>query len=126
MMTPSEFRNEPLTDFAAAPGRRAMEAALHAVGAKLGREFRLLIGGRAIRAEETFRSLNPSQAGQVVGVIHQAGTREMDAAVEAALQAYESWRWVPAEEGARLPMGGGGNLRRPRLRAPAGLVLAEG
>src|SRR2546428_2227866 len=92
MMTPSEFRNEPLTDFAAAPGRQAMEAALHSVGAQLGREFPLLIGGRAIPAEGTFRSLNPPPAGQVGGGIHQAGTREMDAAVEAALPAYESWR----------------------------------
>ena len=126
MMMPSEFRNEPLTDFAAAPSRQAMEAALRSVGAQLGREFPLLIGGRAIRAEETFRSLNPSQADQVVGVVHQAGTREMEAAVEAALQAYESWRWVPAEERAALLMRAADNLRRRRLEAAAWMVFEVG
>jgi 1-pyrroline-5-carboxylate dehydrogenase len=125
-MTPSEFRNEPLTDFASPPARQAMEAALRSVGAQLGREFPLLIGGRAVRTAETFRSLNPSQADQVVGVVHQAGTREMDAAVEAALRAYESWRWVPAEERAALLMRAADNLRRRRREAAAWMVFEVG
>src|SRR5207244_11355160 len=126
LRTPSALRNAPLSDFAAAPPRQAMEAALGSVGAQLGREFPLLIGGRAIRAEESFRSLNPSQADQVVGVVHQAGTREMEAAVEAALQAYESWRWVPAEERAALLLRAADNLRRRRLEAAAWMVFEVG
>ena len=49
-MTPPEFRNEPLADFTKGPDRQAMEEALRTVGAGLGREFPLLIGGRAVRA----------------------------------------------------------------------------
>ena len=98
MMTPSEFRNEAFTDFSTAPGRMAMEEALRAVGSQLGREFPLLIGGQAVRTGETFQSFNPSEANQVVAVVHQAGAREVDAAVEAAVRAYESWRWVPATD----------------------------
>ena len=60
MMTLPEFRNEALTDFSTAPGRKAMEAALLAVGAQLGREFPLVIGGMPVRTGETFRSFNPS------------------------------------------------------------------
>jgi len=73
MMTPSEFRNEPLTDFASDAGRREMQAALRTVGAELGREFPLLIDGQAIRTDKTFRSVNPSQTDQVVAVLPQAG-----------------------------------------------------
>jgi len=126
MMNPSEFHNEPLTDFAAPPARQAMEAALGAVQVQLGREFPLLIGGRATRTGETFRSLNPSQSGQVVGVVHQAGLPEVDAAVGSALRAYESWRWVPAEERAALLMRTADNLRRRRLEAAAWMVFEVG
>ena len=126
MMTLPEFRNEAFTDFSAAPGRLAMEEALRAVGTQLGREFPLLIGGTPVRTGETFRSYNPSEAGQVVAVVHQAGRRDVDAAVEAALHAYESWRWVPAEERAALLMRAAGILRRRRMEASAWMVYEVG
>ncbi len=126
MMTLPEFRNEPLTDFSTAPGKTAMEEALRAVGAHLGREFPLLIGGRAVQTRETFRSFNPSKADQVVGVVHQAGSREVDAAVEAALRAYDSWRWVPAEERAALLMRAANILRRRRMEASAWMIFEVG
>ncbi len=126
MMTLPEFRNEPLTDFSSDAGRTAMGDALRAVGAQLGREFPLLIGGRAVRTTESFRSFNPSQADRVVAVVHQAGTREVDAAVEAAVRAYESWRWVPAEERAALLMRAANILRRRRMEASAWMVFEVG
>jgi len=126
MMTPPEFRNEPLTDFSAAPGRRAVEDALRAVQGQLGRELPLLIGGRAVRTAETFRSLDPSQSDRVVAVVHQAGTREVEAAVGAALEAYERWRWVPAEERAALLMRAADRLRRRRMEAVAWMAFEVG
>src|SRR5712691_9336483 len=125
-MTPAEFRNEPLTDFTKGPGRQSMEEALRQVGAQLGREFPLLIGGRAVKTGETFRSLNPSQADKVVAVVHQAGAREVDAAVEAALAAFGSWRWVPAEERAALLMRAANLLRRRRMDAAAWMIYEVG
>ncbi|HEX9246174.1 MAG TPA: L-glutamate gamma-semialdehyde dehydrogenase [bacterium] len=125
-MTPPEFRNEPLADFATGPGRQAMEEALRTVGAALGREFPLLIGGRAVRTGETFRTLDPSQAGKVVAVVHQAGAREVEAAVAAALTAFESWRWVPAEERAALLMRAANFLRRRRMEAAAWMIYEVG
>src|SRR5437667_3794920 len=126
MMTVSEFHNEPLTDFSTALGLKAMEDALRGVGAQLGREFPLLIGGRTVRTEETFRSFDPSEAGRVVAVVHQAGRREVDAAVEAALRAYDSWRWVPAAERAALLMRTANILRRRRMEACAWMVFEVG
>jgi len=126
MMTPSEFRNEPLTDFASDAGRREMQAALRTVGAELGREFPLLIDGQAIRTDKTFRSVNPSQTDQVVAVLPQAGPEQVDAAVQAALRAYESWRWVPAEERAALFMRAAHHLRRRRFEAAAWMCYEVG
>jgi 1-pyrroline-5-carboxylate dehydrogenase len=126
MMTLSEFRNEPFTDFSTPAGKTAMDEALRTVGAQLGREFPLLIGGQPVRTKETFRSLNPSQDDQVVGVVHQAGTREVDAAVEAALRAYDSWRWVPAEERAAVLLRAANVLRRRRMEAMAWMIFEVG
>jgi 1-pyrroline-5-carboxylate dehydrogenase len=126
MMTLPEFRNEPLTDFSTAAGRATMEEALRSVRAQLGREFPLLIGGRAVATQETFRSLDPSQADRAVAVIHQAGPREVEAAVDAALRAYESWRWVPAEERAALLMRAAAVLRRRRMEAAAWMAFEVG
>ncbi|TMI78194.1 MAG: aldehyde dehydrogenase family protein, partial [Bacillati bacterium ANGP1] len=126
VMTPPEFRNEPLADFTKGPGRQAMEEALRTVGAALGRELPLLIGGRAVRTGETFRTLDPSHAGKVVAVVHQAGAREVEAAVAAALTAFESWRWVPAEERAALVMRAANLLRRRRMDAAAWMIYEVG
>ncbi len=126
MMTPAAFRNEPLSDFGSEAVRRQMQEALRSVGAELGREFPLLIGGKAVTREQTFRSINPSQAGQTVAVVYQAGPADVEAAVQAAAAAYESWRWVPAEERAALLMRAADSLRRRRMRAAAWMCYEVG
>ncbi len=125
-MTLPEFRNEPLIDFSVEANRRDMEAAIRAAATEVGREFPLLIGGREVRTEKTFQSHNPSQAAQVVAVIHQAGPEEVEAAVRAALTAFETWRWIPASEKAALFMRAAHILRRRRLRAAAWLCYEVG
>jgi len=119
MMKPAAFRNESFYDFSADPARRAMREAIAAMGAELGREYPLWIDGKAVRSAKTFRSMNPSQSDQVVAVLHQAGPEHVEAAVAAAGRAYESWRWVPAEEKAALFMRAAHLLRKRRLRAAA-------
>jgi 1-pyrroline-5-carboxylate dehydrogenase len=125
-MIPSEFRNEPLTDFAGEAARREMQEALRSVGAELGREFPLWIGGQAVAREQRFRSINPSRADQTVAVLHQAGPSDVDAAVQAALAAYESWPQVPAEERAALLMRAAHHLRRRRMRIAAWMCYEVG
>ncbi len=126
MMTLPEFQNEPLSDFAQEPLHRKMEEAIRAVSGQLGREFPMLIGGRPVRARETFHSMNPSKPDQVVAVLHQAGPEEVEAAVQASLGAYEAWRWVPAEERAALLMRAAAILRRRRLQAAAWMTYEVG
>jgi 1-pyrroline-5-carboxylate dehydrogenase len=125
-MTPGEFRNEPVLDFSADPIRLQMDEALRAVDADLGREFPLLIGGKTVRTDKTFKSLNPSSSDQVVAVLFQAGPEQVEAAVEAAAAAYESWRWVPAEERAAVFMRAANILRRRRLLATAWMCYEVG
>ena len=46
---PTEFRNEPFTDFSKEENAQAMRNALEKVKAELGREYPLVIGGELPR-----------------------------------------------------------------------------
>ncbi|HSK16842.1 MAG TPA: aldehyde dehydrogenase family protein [Gaiellaceae bacterium] len=69
-------------------------------GAKAYRNY---IGGEWTEAAggETFESVNPA-TGETLGVFPSSTTEDMDGAVEAALDAYQSWRLVPAPKRAEL------------------------
>ena len=96
----SEFANEAFVDFSRPENKAAMEAALKKVAAEFGKEYPMYIGGEKVYTTEKMASTNPSHPSQVVGVF-QAGTKEQaDKAVEAAWNAFETWKKVPAEERA--------------------------
>jgi 1-pyrroline-5-carboxylate dehydrogenase len=98
--TLSEFRNEPPTDFSKDENRRAQEAALAQVKAELGRTYPIIIGGQRIETVETFKSVNPANPEQVVGVFAKATVDLANQAVGTAAQALELWKKVPAAERA--------------------------
>ena len=102
LRTPTgEFRNEPFLDFNREDNARAMRDALTRVADQLGQEYDIVIGGRRIRTTEKIRSLNPARPAQVIGVHQKAGSEHAELAMQAALDAYESWRITPVEERAR-------------------------
>jgi aldehyde dehydrogenase (NAD+) len=65
--------------------------------------YRNYIGGEWVDAArgETFESVNPA-TGETVGVFPLSTTADIDRAVEAARDAYERWRLVPAPKRAEL------------------------
>jgi 1-pyrroline-5-carboxylate dehydrogenase len=99
---PTEFRNEPLTDFSNEENAAAMLAALEKVGNELGREYPLVIGGERIKTEDKLESINPANRTQVVGTFHKATKELANRAVEKAFETFQSWRNVPAKERAQL------------------------
>lgn len=62
------------------------------------RVYQNLIGGEWVASVsgQTFPSTNPADTREVVGVFQRSDERDIDAAVEAAKAAYESWRLTPA------------------------------
>ena len=99
---PTEFRNEPLTDFSKEENARAMRAALDKVKSELGREYPLVIGGARIKTGATLDSINPANRAQVVGKFHKATKELANQAVETAHETFKTWRNVPAPERAQL------------------------
>ena len=60
--------------------------------------FQNYIGGRWVDAQsgETFESRNPARQSDLVGHFPLSGAADVDAAVRAAKEAFETWRLVPA------------------------------
>jgi acyl-CoA reductase-like NAD-dependent aldehyde dehydrogenase len=65
--------------------------------------YRNYIGGEWVDAAsgETFENVNPA-TGEVLGVFPKSTTEDMDRGVEAARDAYERWRLVPAPKRAEV------------------------
>ncbi len=63
-----------------------------------------LIGGKFVPAKsgKTFENLNPADTSDVVGVFASSDAADVDAAVQAAAKAYETWRLVPAPKRAEI------------------------
>jgi 1-pyrroline-5-carboxylate dehydrogenase len=99
---PTEFRNEPFTDFTKEENAQAMRAALEKVQSELGREYPLVIGGERITTGETLESINPAKRTEVVGRFHKATKELANKAVESAYDAFQSWKNTSAAERADL------------------------
>ncbi len=98
MSTP--FVNEPLSDFGDAAVASKMKAALDQVRSELGREYPLIIGGEKRSTAPRIASIDPSNPDNVVGKVAQGNRGHAEQALHAALETFESWRKVPAEERA--------------------------
>jgi RHH-type proline utilization regulon transcriptional repressor/proline dehydrogenase/delta 1-pyrroline-5-carboxylate dehydrogenase len=91
------FKNEPHTDFSKAANRKAMQAALDDVAEQLGREYPLIINGRAERTKATIVSRNPSHSEQIVGHVASATTDDATKAIDAARRAFKRWSRMEAD-----------------------------
>jgi 1-pyrroline-5-carboxylate dehydrogenase len=129
-MASSAFRNEPLVDFNDPDQAAAMRAALAKVRGELGREYGLVIGGERHHTSAKIRSLNPARPPahpeEIVGVHQKAGPEHVEPAMQAALQAFETWRFVPAEERAAWLVRVAAILRERKLEFNAWLVYEVG
>jgi 1-pyrroline-5-carboxylate dehydrogenase len=99
---PTEFRNEPFTDFGKEENAQAMRAALEKVKSELGREYPLVIGGERITTQGKIDSINPANRTQVVGRFQKATKDLANQAIESAHQAFQTWKNTNPTERAEL------------------------
>src|SRR5437588_13133454 len=100
--------------------------ALEQVKSELGRTYPLIIGGQKITNEDTFASVNPSQPEQVVGYFSRATVEQANQAVQAAAEAFESWKRVPAEERAGYLFAAADLIRQARFHVHARMTYEVG
>src|SRR6185369_3442189 len=89
---PTEFRNEPFTDFSKEENAQAIRAALAKVKSELGQEYPLVIGGERIKTDGKLDSINPANRTQVVGRFQKATKDLANKAVESAAAAFQTWK----------------------------------
>jgi len=122
-----EFRNEPLCDFNGNPEQfRRMKQALDGVGEKLGHRYPLVIGSERIETNEKFHSYNPAKQDQVVGTFSQANPELAARAIEKAEEAFETWRFTPAETRGKLLLSAAKILRDRKFIYAAWMIYEVG
>jgi 1-pyrroline-5-carboxylate dehydrogenase len=122
----SSFRNEPSTDFTNPENARRMREALAKVGAELGREYDMVIGGRLVRTQDKIKTINPARPSQVVGVFQSAGREHVEPAVQAAAAAFTNWRRTSVEERASLLVNVAAILRERKFQYMAWMIYEVG
>jgi len=117
------FRNEPATDFTKEENAKAMRAAIEKVRSQLGNEHDLVIGGKRVTTKDKLRSINPANPSELVGLYSRAGATEVEPAMTAALQAFESWSRTSAEERAGLLLRAAELIRKRKHEFSAWMVF---
>ncbi len=127
-MTPTlpPFSNEPFTDFTDAAIKRDMTEALQRVTGELGRDYDLIIGGKHVRAAQSFSSTNPARPAQVIGTHPEATVENAELAVQAALAAFAQWSRTSVEERAGLLLRAAKLIRERHLEFCAWLTVEVG
>src|SRR5258707_664273 len=97
-----EFKNEPFTDFSKPENADAMKAAIEKVRGELGRGYPTLIGGEHVILDSKIYSLNPANKTEVIGRFSEIDTDTslVDKAIDAASEAFKTWRNVSPVERA--------------------------
>ena len=123
---PERFKNEPSIDWSNPENTRRMRAALEHVRNELGREYDLVIGGRRVKTAEKSQSLNPAKPSEVVGTFSTAGSAEVEPAMQAALKAFETWKYATVEERTNLLFRVSHLLRERKFELMAWMVFEVG
>lgn len=122
----TEYRHEPFTDFSIEKNRKEFEAALDKVSGLMGQDYPLVIGGERITTEDKIVSINPANKEEVVGRVSKANKDLAEKAIQAAAEAYTSWRYWDAEARAGILFRAAAITRRRKHEFSALLVKEAG
>jgi len=118
--------NEPVLSYApGSPERHELKRALEAVASEHV-EIPLIIGGREVRTRTKSTVVMPHDHGHVLATYCQAGKKEVQAAIEASLEAWKDWSRWPFEERAQVFLRAADLLAGPwRARINAVTMLGQ-
>ncbi|HIE05240.1 MAG TPA: L-glutamate gamma-semialdehyde dehydrogenase [bacterium (Candidatus Stahlbacteria)] len=121
-----EFKNETYVDFSDPTNQKKMNEAIAKVGKEAGKEYDLIIDGKRVKAGERFKSFNPSDRDQVLGVFQKADAGLANKALEAALGRFNDWQFEKAERRADYLFKAADIMRKRRFELSATMVLEVG
>jgi RHH-type transcriptional regulator, proline utilization regulon repressor / proline dehydrogenase / delta 1-pyrroline-5-carboxylate dehydrogenase len=113
------FQNEPLTDFALASSREAMQAAIDRVGARLGGSVPLVIDGVRLEAAEQMERFDPSDQTRLVARVSAASAEDAVRSIDLAASALPAWQGRGFEARAGILRRAAAIIRRRRFELAA-------
>jgi 1-pyrroline-5-carboxylate dehydrogenase len=113
------YRPETYLDFSDPEVESRMRVAIAQVAGELGRDYPARVGGEDVRLETTRASTDPSAPDRVIGVFPNGGQSLADRAIDAANEAFPTWKSVPAHERADVLFRAADIMRRKRLELAA-------
>lgn len=97
-------KNEPIQGYGpGSPEKAKLKAALAELSSK-ELDIPVVVNGEEIRTGNTGKCVMPHNHGHLLGQFHQAGTKEVEAAIEGALKVRKEWASIPWEEHAGIFM----------------------
>lgn len=121
------FTNEPIFPGCNDPRvREAFPRAIAQVRERLGKTYPLFINGRNVVTDDAIDSINPADPEEVIGRICQAGAKDIDEALVAARDAFQTWRDTPPTKRAEYLVMAAQIARERIYHYSAWQVLEEG
>ena len=94
--------NEPIKDYGSdSPEKASLQAKADELSSQII-DIPLVIGGEEIRTGNTAQCIMPHDHEHVLANFHQAGEKEVDMAINASQEAWQSWSKKPLEERAEI------------------------
>lgn len=121
-----KFKNEPYTDWSKQANRKKQEQAIGKLEAELGKEYPNIIGSEKVFTQHKLNSLNPSDPSQVVGVFQKGTADDALQALDAALKAFEVWKFVDPAKRANYLFKAAKIMRKRRFELNAVMILEVG
>ncbi len=121
-----EAKNEPILNYLpGSPEKKALKAALAEAKSK-ELDMPMIIGGKAVRTNDTVRVHPPHEIAHTLGHYHRGSKEHVEAAVEAALAAKADWEAMPWEERAAIFLKAADLMAGPyRARMSAATMLGQ-
>ena len=118
--------NEPIKAYApGSPEKAALKAKIAELKAQV-LDIPLIIGGEEIRTGDTAEMRIPHDHGHILGVYHRASAKEVNLAIEAALEAQKTWSVMPWEQRAAVFLKAADLLAGPwRMTINAATMLGQ-
>ncbi|HAQ08249.1 MAG TPA: L-glutamate gamma-semialdehyde dehydrogenase [Bacillus bacterium] len=120
------YKHEPFTDFKVEDNRQAYLTGLKTVEGYLGQDYDLVIGGERISTEDKIVSYNPSNKVEVIGRVSKANRDLAEKAMQAAVEAFKTWKKVKPETRADVLFKAAAIIRRRKHEFSALLTKEAG
>lgn len=120
------YKHEPFTDFSIEKNRTDYLEGLKTVEAYLGQDYPLIIGGERITTEDKIISFNPANKEELIGRVSKSNKELAEKAMQAADEAFKTWKKVKPEIRADVLMRAAAIVRRRKHEFSALLTKEAG